>query len=269
MAPVRRLESGKATKLEASKPTRARRRDREGGLFASRNLHDQVVNELGRRIVRSEFGAKGLLPTEPALVAEFGVSRNALREAVKVLVGKGLLEVRPKTGTRIRPRTDWNLLDRSVLDWHAGSKEKTRHAFDLVEFRLIVEPRASFLAAKRANKAERLAILEACTRLEHCVSHPDKIPETDLVFHNLIHQASRNPLLIYLGQLLGSLMSVQVRLTSEDLNAFKRGLPFHRKLAEAIAERKPERAEAMSVELVRMPYSDLAGRINVKAADRL
>jgi DNA-binding FadR family transcriptional regulator len=262
------MKANKVTRLEASKPTKLRR-ERDGGLFASRSLHEQVVNELGRRIVRNEFGAEGFLPTEPALVAEFGVSRNALREAIKVLVGKGLLEVRPKTGTRIRPRRDWNLLDRSVLDWHGGSREKTRHAFDLVEFRLIVEPRASFLAAKRASKAERLAILDACTRLEHCVSYPEKIPETDLVFHNLIHQASRNPLLIYLGQLLGSLMSVQVRLTTQDLNAFKKGLPFHRKLAEAISEKKAELAEAMSIELVRMPYSDLAGRLNVKPADRL
>src|ERR1700742_2015117 len=170
MAPVRRLESSK---------TKTRRRSGDGSLFSSRRLHDQVVNELGGRIVRDEFGAKGLLPTEPELVAEFGVSRNALREAVKVLVGKGLLEVRPKTGTKIRPRKDWNLLDRAVLDWHASSKDKARHSFDLVEFRLIVEPRASFLAAKRAKKAEQAAILEACARLEGCVSHPGDIPETD------------------------------------------------------------------------------------------
>jgi DNA-binding FadR family transcriptional regulator len=261
MAPVRRPKSSKTTKT--------RRRGREGGLFANRRLHDQVVNELGGRIVREEFGGKGLLPTEPELVAEFGVSRNALREAVKVLVGKGLLEVRPKTGTKIRPRADWNLLDRAVLDWHASSKDKARHSFDLVEFRLIVEPRASFLAAKRASKSEQAAILEACARLEDCVSHPGDIPQTDVAFHNLIHLASQNPLLIYLGNLLGSLMSVQVRLTSADIEEFKKGLPYHRKLAEAIAAGDAKRAEAMSTALVRMPYDDLASRMRVRAADRL
>jgi DNA-binding FadR family transcriptional regulator len=261
MAPTRRLDT--------PQPSKTRRRDRDGGLFTNRGLHDQVVNELGLRIVRDEFGNKGLLPTEPELVAEFGVSRNALREAVKVLVGKGLLEVRPKTGTRIRPKNEWNLLDRAVLDWHASSKLKARHSFELVEFRLIVEPRASFLAAKRATKPERLAILEACSRLEDCVSHPDDIPETDIVFHNLIHLASQNPLLIYLGKLLGSLMSIQVKLTSENIERFKKGLPYHRKLAEAIAEKNAERAEAMSTALVRMPYNDLAGRLQVKSSDRL
>jgi len=252
-----------------SQVTKARRRDRDRSPFESRGLHDQIVNELGRRIVLGEFAANGLLPTESKLAAEWGISRNVLREAVKVLVGKGLLEVRPKTGTRIRPRTDWNLLDRSVLDWHASSKEQTRHALHLVEFRLIVEPRASYLAAKRASRAERTEILEACTRLENCVSHPSDIPHTDLVFHDLIHRASQNPLLIYLGTLLGSLMSVQVRLTSEDLEQFKKGLTYHRKLAEAILERNAERAEAMSTALVRMPYNDLAERLRVKSTNRL
>jgi DNA-binding FadR family transcriptional regulator len=252
-----------------TKQTRTNRRNGTRGPSTNRSLHDQVVNELGLRIVRNAFGDSGILPTEPKLVAEFGVSRNALREAVKVLVGKGLLEVRPKTGTRVRPKTDWNLLDRAVLDWHSSSDTRTRHAFELVEFRLIVEPRASYLAAKRASKPERLAILEACTRLEDCVSHPDDIAETDIVFHNLIHRASQNALLIYLGKLVRSLMSVQVKLTTENIERFRKGLPLHRELAEAIAEKDSARAEAMSVALVRMPYSDLAGRLGVKAATRL
>src|SRR6266702_1322308 len=80
-------------------PSRPRAAD---GAFRRRGLHDQVVDEVGLRIVRDEFGVEGLLPTEPALGAELGVSRNALREAIKVLVSKGLVEVRPKTGARVR-----------------------------------------------------------------------------------------------------------------------------------------------------------------------
>ena len=90
-----------------------------------------------------------------------------------------------------------------------------------------------------------------------------------VVFHNLIHRASQNPLLIYLGKLLGTLMRVQVRLTSEDLGRFKKGLAHHRKLAEAISARDAERAEAMSTALPGMPYSDLAGRLRVKSSDHL
>jgi GntR family transcriptional regulator, galactonate operon transcriptional repressor len=237
--------------------------------FQHRGLHDQVVEELGLRIVHNEFGTKGQLPSEPVLGAELGVSRNALREAIKVLVGKGMLEVRPKTGMRIRPKSDWNLLDPSVLGWHASSKLRLHHVFDLVEFRLIVEPRASYLAAKRATKQERKAIIAACDQLEACVGHPDDIPRTDIKFHSLIHHSSHNALLDYLGRLISSLMSIQVKMTTEDIDFFKKGLPFHRKLSEAIARGDEDEAEAMSVALVQMPYDDLADRLRVRIPLRL
>ena len=69
-----------------------------------RTLPDMVVEQLGQRIVRGDFTRRGGLPTEPQLSAELGISRNVLREAIKVLASKGLLEVRPKTGTRVRAR---------------------------------------------------------------------------------------------------------------------------------------------------------------------
>src|SRR5262249_4895838 len=76
-------------------------------------------------------------------------------------------------------------------------------------------------------------------------------------------------LLIYLGRLIGSLMSIQVKITTEDLESFKRGLPYHRKLAEAIARRDADDAEAMSTALVQMPYDDLARRLRGKEWVRL
>jgi GntR family galactonate operon transcriptional repressor len=79
------------------------------------NLHDHIVDALGVRIIRGDFGEHAILPNELTLAAELGVGRNALREAIKVLVSKGLVEVRQKTGTRVLPRDQWNLLDREVL----------------------------------------------------------------------------------------------------------------------------------------------------------
>ena len=105
-----------------------------------RSLHDQIVELLGARIVHGEFDGTGMLPIEPVLAADLGVSRNALREAIKVLASKGLVEVRPKTGMRVLPRDHWNLLDRDVLAWSDSSGLRLSHAFNLVEFRAIVEP---------------------------------------------------------------------------------------------------------------------------------
>ena len=77
----------------------------------ARSLHGQVVRELGTRIVAGDLKPGDVLPREDALAESMQVSRNALREALKVLSAKGLIEARPKTGTRIRPMESWNQLD--------------------------------------------------------------------------------------------------------------------------------------------------------------
>jgi DNA-binding FadR family transcriptional regulator len=126
----------------------------DGRRLRRRTLPEQVVDELGQRIVRGDFAASGGLPTEPELSAELGISRNVLREAMKVLASKGLVEVRPKIGTRVRTQEDWNVLDPDVLAWFSIDGSELRNAHDFVEFRRIIEPKASYLAALRATEKE-------------------------------------------------------------------------------------------------------------------
>jgi DNA-binding FadR family transcriptional regulator len=240
-----------------------------GIALTRRSLHEQIIEELGRRIVKGEYARDGMLPTEPLLAANLGVSRNALREAVQVLVSKGMVEVRPKTGMRILPEADWNLLDREVLAWHAHSEQRLTRAFELVEFRLIVEPMAAYLAAKRASADEMVLISDACTRLEACVGKPLAIPDTDIAFHRSIHQASHNAILNHLGSLTSSLMQIQVLMTTQKPGSFEAGLPLHRAVTEAIRKRNAGEAEASARRLARMPYDDLAQRIKIDPNRRL
>ena len=238
-------------------------------LLSRNNLHDRIVEALGTRIVTGEFAEGSTLPTEDGLAAQLGVSRNALREAMKVLASKGLLEIRPKTGTRVLPTEEWNLLDRDVLTWHAGSDLKLRRAFELVEFRLVVEPRAAYLAARRGTAEDIRAIEEACTLLEACVGEPHLVPARDIVFHRSIHRASHNAILNHLGSLTASLMQLQVLMTTQQPGSFEHGLPLHRQLTEALKARDAQLAERVSRELVKMPYTDLADRHDVPAGRRL
>jgi DNA-binding FadR family transcriptional regulator len=234
------------------------------------NLHDRIVHELGARLVSGDLADLDLLPTESVLAAELGVSRNALREAIKVLARKGLVEVRQKTGTRIRPRREWSLLDREVLEWMNSSGEHLQQLLDLTEFRLIFEPKASYLAAKRASAEEIDSIQEACTALESCLGKPlDRMPSVDQVFHRRILEASHNEVLIHLGSLISSLMQVQVGATTVDQQAFAIGLKHHRALADAITRRNAERAEAASRELVLAPYRAMAERNQLSVEKRL
>jgi GntR family transcriptional regulator, galactonate operon transcriptional repressor len=237
--------------------------------ISRRNLHDQIVEELGRRIVAGDYGVSGNLPIEPQLAADLGVGRNALREAIKVLISKGMLEVRPKTGMRIRPASEWNLLDREVLSWHVRSDLRLNRSFDLVEFRLIVEPKAAHLAAKRATGEELAVIADSCARLEACIGKPDLIPERDIAFHRSIHLASHNAILNHLGSLISSLMQIQVLMTTEKRGSFERGLPLHRELADAIGRRDATQAEDAAHRLAQMPYEDLGRRLRRPARSSL
>src|SRR5919198_5501039 len=105
----------------------------KGRTYPRRGLHGAVVHEIGVRIVRGELEPGDTLP-ENGLLDEAGVSRTVLREAIKVLAAKRLVESRPKTGTRVRPRRDWNLLDPDVLAWQieAGAQpDLPREALDV------------------------------------------------------------------------------------------------------------------------------------------
>ena len=132
-------------------------------MIRKESLHDKVVRHLALRILK---GGLTTLPNEADLGRELRVSRSILRESIKVLAAKGLLEVGPKTGTRVRPRKDWNLLDPQLLEWisEIGIEE---HFFEnLSELRSILEPKVAELAALRATERSRARpTSKSCLRL--------------------------------------------------------------------------------------------------------
>jgi GntR family galactonate operon transcriptional repressor len=232
------------------------------GAIQRRSLHGDVVEKIGRSIVSGVFAEGANLPNEADLAGDLGVSRNVLREAIKVLVSKGMLDVRPKIGTTVRAKEQWHMLDPEVLAWEAAGDLHLPYAFNFTEFRLIVEPKASFLAAKRATDAEIQVIRDCCDALEACVGHLDRMPDADIAFHQSIHRASHNALLQHLSVLTAAIMRVQVTYTASKPGDFERGLPLHRELTEAITARDAPLAESVSRALCEMPYLDLANRVD-------
>ena len=132
-------------KINTDKPE-AEQRQPSSRTFSRRSLHGQVAHDIGRRILGGLVKPGELLPSETELSQRLGVSRTALREAIKVLAGKGLIESRPKTGTRVRPRESWNFLDPDVLTWAFDGNTKPAFSNSLAEVRLwapIARERAS------------------------------------------------------------------------------------------------------------------------------
>jgi len=219
-------------------------RERWSGKAFERTLHAQVAREIGLRILEGEISAGTVLPNEAVLGGEFGVSRTALREAIKVLESKGLVEVRRKTGTRVRPRRDWNALDPEILSWLFSGPGFAAGLPDLLELRLIVEPAAARLAASRANAANLKEIEDALRDMDVAPEDAESSIEPDLRFHMAILEATRNAFMRPFGALIQEALRASFRLTNVDRAAYERSLKRHKDVFEAIRSKDPDAAEA-------------------------
>ena len=227
------------------------------GLLARRSLPLEVAQSLGRRIVDGELAPGAGLPNEATLGAELGVSRTVVREAMKVLASKSLVEVRPRTGTRVRLRADWHVLDPDVLAWQFSGAAAESAIDELLEVRRIVEPAAAAMAAARARKADLVEIRQACAEMQEAGGDAAASVEPDLRFHLSILQATHNAFLRAFGALTQAALRASFRLTSGNEPAFRRSLGQHRAVAEAIVARDPRAAENAMRDLLDRTSSDL------------
>src|SRR4051812_33233094 len=136
-------------------------------------LHGTIARKLGIAIVSGEYQPGDLLDSEIAASEQFAVSRTAYREAVRILAAKGLVDARPKVGTRINPQSKWNLLDPDVLEWTFESEPDLALLNSLFELRNVVESAAAGLAAVRRTAAHLRAMREALDGMaKHTLATP-------------------------------------------------------------------------------------------------
>ena len=119
------------------------------GRQSARNFHSFVINEIGLGVASGTFALGSILPNDAEMMDRYGVSRTVLREALKTLEAKGLVEARAKVGTRVQPRSRWNLFDRQVLFWIFHAQPEPGFLESLIETRRSLEVQAAELAARR------------------------------------------------------------------------------------------------------------------------
>jgi GntR family transcriptional regulator, galactonate operon transcriptional repressor len=212
-----------------------------GGAGRKRNLFAHVVEELGSRIVRGELGPGDPFPNEADLGREFHASRSVIREAVKSLAAKGLLESRTRTGIRVLPAIHWNLLDVAVLGWRYSTMPRKQFFRELFEIRRMIEPEASALAADRATAADIAEMADAFAAMETADVGTNAAIEADLRFHRAILAAARNDLLLQMGNLIGVGLLTSFRISRDPFTVF---LDRHKDVLEAIRRRRPAEARA-------------------------
>lgn len=223
------------------------------GKTSTRGQVAAVVDTLGYRIAAGSYGEGETLPVEQDLADSLQVGRNALREAVKVLTGKGLIKTAPRSGTKIRPREEWNMLDPDVLKWHADPQiASNSFMLDLIEVRRIVEPKAAELAATRATRQDVADILSAYETMAATDPFDAGHIEADIAFHSAILKASHNEVLTHFRHAVATYLKAHARraeaLPRSDMDA---DLERHHQIALAIATGKPKSAYSLTVEMLR------------------
>jgi DNA-binding FadR family transcriptional regulator len=219
-------------------------------------LHGRLVDALGLKIIRGELAIDETIDTEQ-LASDYDVSRTVVREAVRVLAGKGLIDARPRRGTYVRERTNWNLLDPDVLRWQFDSGADRSILEKLHEVRVMVEPAAAELAAMRRTSKDIQTLKDAIKLMGSHGSSPTTIAEADIQFHLGLITSTHNELVEQLSMVIGLGLSARDRYVHTHRIPIERGLQMHQDVADAVEARRPDDARARMLKLLEGAASDV------------
>lgn len=237
----------------AAKPERIRLPFEAQG---SKRIHGSIAHDLGVAILTGRYAPGEILSGEIEFSEQLKVSRSAYREAIRILAAKGLVESRPKTGTRVSERSRWNVLDPEVLAWSFASEPSEDLIRDLFELRMIVEPPAAALAAQRRTGADLADMGQALGEMARFGLATDEGRAADQAFHHAMLAAARNATLIALSSSIAAAVTWTTIFKQRKRKLPRDPLPDHRRIYEAIANADPEAARAAMTELVQLALED-------------
>lgn len=222
--------------------------------FKPRGIQGRVVNSLGERIVRGFYPPGSLLPRESDLMTEYAASRTSIREVIKILSAKGLVETRQKIGTRVLERSSWNIFDPDILLWHPFDSAEHDILRDLIEMRQLVEPPAARFAAIRASLDDIEAIRASCEAMHQSMNDLVAYARADVRFHIAVFEASHNAMLSRFGHIVANFLQISFRIQQEALdtseNLIEDDCNNHIRIYEAINRSDPAAAEELMFKVV-------------------
>ena len=235
---------------------------------SSLRIHQTVARDLGTAILSGKFAPGDNLGGEVASSGELGISRTAYREAIRILVAKGMVESRPKAGTHVAPRKRWNLLDPEVLAWMFSGTPDEAFIRDLFALRGVIEPAAAGLAAERHGTGHIEAMDRALAAMrDHGLASAEG-QKADQEFHTIVLEAANNEALAALASSVGAAVSWTTRFKQRNKPIPRDPLPEHIALRDAIASRDPAFASETMRELLRLALGDMAGSATTRSRPR-
>ncbi len=238
----------------------------------ARNIHGQIADRIGSGIVRGDVAPGELLPSEMRICELWNVSRTVVREAIRTLTGKRLVQSRAKSGTRVRPPEEWNWLDQDVLRWQMEMSDVDSYVAKLFQLRCAVEPAAAALAALAAGEAD-IARIRAVYDGMVAAGNDADFASADIVFHESIYFATRNEFFWPIAQMLQHTLRKNFAITSGGDHR-PRAFVEHLAVLDAIAAGDADAARAAATVLLAHSIGDVArirdiDMAKVSAAPRL
>ena len=205
----------------------------------SSRLYEQIVKQIEDSVLKGILKPGDQLPAERELAEQFGVSRTAVREAIKALSEKGLVESYSGRGTFITNGTSHAMRQSLDLIMRIGQAEGSAQ---LAEVRDILEPEIAALAALRAEDQHLESLREAVNVMDASKHEADAFIEADLDFHLSLAEAAANPLILSLiDSIVGLLREQRMRIFQTE-GGPERGQYHHRRILKAVENRDPEKA---------------------------
>ncbi|WP_165461290.1 FadR/GntR family transcriptional regulator [Atlantibacter sp.] len=222
-------------------------------LAAQKNLSYVLAEKLAQRILKGEYAPGTILPGEIELGELFGVSRTAVREAVKTLTAKGMVLPRPRIGTRVMPQSNWNFLDKELLSWWMTQDNFSDVITYFLVMRTSLEPQACALAAQHGTASQKAALKNTINEMVALETTFDRQRwvEVDVSYHEQIYEMSGNPFFISFATLFHSIYySYFSSITHNEVIK----LDVHQRIADAILRGDGESAYSACRELLQEPY---------------
>lgn len=238
------MMSGDTTKVRFARRSRKR-------------LHADITEDVAAAIVTGGIPSGAFLPTEMNLAAQFGVSRTVIREAVKVLATKGLVEVRHGQGVRVLPHQSWNAFDPLILHLRERNGGLLQLLRELLQVRRIVEIEVAALASEMATEEELTELQRLIARMDVAAEDLDAYNRLDLQLHEYLATITHNSLLPALLRPVSELLALGRDVTLKTRGTSTFAQTGHREIVEAVARRDPDAARAAMERHLRLFEDDI------------
>ncbi|HEX9449331.1 MAG TPA: FadR/GntR family transcriptional regulator [Dongiaceae bacterium] len=220
-------------------------------------VQKEIIAALTQAIAVGRYPSDATLPRENDLCIEFGVSRTVIREVLKVLESKGIVRVRPRVGTTVRDREDWNVLDPDVIDWLGPDFFDFSMLASILEARRTIEPAAAELAAMRATTQDVADMEEAWRQMRDAKSF-DAFNDADVIFHTTLLKASHNRVFAQLSGIIHAALSRALGTSNRAAPDHGKALQAHYALVDALRLRNKEEARRAAFGILELAAHDLA-----------